>query len=252
LPRATAGCGCGRLHGFWAVAWPLQIDTFIGVGELALFVALADSWPARSRAAAWGVTVLGLAVSVAGNVGHVQVHSLASRATAAVPPLAAAAALAVGLGVLKRVVGTQGYRSPCGDAPEAHRQTVHGPADESTSRHSDRAPALNGQAHGRVLQPAGGQADRRLGVQHEPAGRSLHTTPPGPGRTSGSAAGRTRTRSRSRARSAPVTGQDAEREFVAELAVGALPSLRTIRARLHVGQERARGLLEHLESLTRT
>jgi hypothetical protein len=93
------------LHGVWAVAWPLQIDTFIGVGELALFVALADSWPARSRVAAWGVTVLGLAVSVAGNVGHVAGHDLASRATAAVPPLAAAAALAVGLGVLKRVVG---------------------------------------------------------------------------------------------------------------------------------------------------
>ncbi len=45
-----------------------------------------------------------LAVSVAGNVGHVAGHSLASRATAAVPPIAAAAALAVGLGGLKRVV----------------------------------------------------------------------------------------------------------------------------------------------------
>ena len=90
----------------WAVAWPLQIDTFIGVGELALFVALADGWTVRSRAGAWAVTVLGLAVSVAGNVGHIAGHDLASRATAAVPPLAAAAALAVGLGVLKRVVGS--------------------------------------------------------------------------------------------------------------------------------------------------
>ena len=103
------------LHGVWAVAWPLQIDTFIGVGELALFVALADSWPARSRVAAWGVTVLGLAVSVAGNVGHVEGHSLASRATAAVPPLAAAAALAVGLGVLKRVVEAHHRNAPAGD-----------------------------------------------------------------------------------------------------------------------------------------
>jgi Protein of unknown function (DUF2637) len=92
------------LSGAWAVAWPLQVDVFIAVGELALFVALADRWPLRSRAGAWAVTVLGLAVSVAGNVGHVQAHSLADRATAAVPPLAAAAALAVGLGVLKRVV----------------------------------------------------------------------------------------------------------------------------------------------------
>jgi Protein of unknown function (DUF2637) len=92
------------LHGGWALAWPLQVDTFIAVGELALFVALADQWAARSRAAAWSVTLAGLAVSVAGNVGHVQSHDLASQATAAVPPLAAAAALAVGLGVLKRVV----------------------------------------------------------------------------------------------------------------------------------------------------
>jgi hypothetical protein len=78
------------LHGIWALAWPLQVDTFIAVGELALFVALADSWCVRSRAAAWTVTVLGLAVSVAGNIGHVTAHDWASRATAAVPPLASA------------------------------------------------------------------------------------------------------------------------------------------------------------------
>ncbi len=92
------------LSGPWAAIWPLQVDVFIAVGELALFVALADRWAPRSRAAAWAVTLAGLAVSVAGNVGHIAGHSLASRATAAVPPLAAASALAVGLGVLKRVV----------------------------------------------------------------------------------------------------------------------------------------------------
>ena len=100
------------LHGIWAMAWPLQVDTFIAVGELALFVALADSWSVRSRAAAWTVTVLGLAVSVAGNICHVAAHDWASRATAAVPPLAAAAALAVGLGVLKRVVAARAKPEP--------------------------------------------------------------------------------------------------------------------------------------------
>lgn len=94
------------LAGPWSIAWPLQLDVFIAVGELALFVALADGWAARSRAAAWTVT-LGLAASVAANVGHVAGHDLASRATAAVPPLAASAALAVGLGVLKRVVASR-------------------------------------------------------------------------------------------------------------------------------------------------
>ncbi len=54
------------LYGGRALAWPLQVDTFIAVGELALFVALADRWAVRSRAAAWSVTLAGLAVSVAG------------------------------------------------------------------------------------------------------------------------------------------------------------------------------------------
>jgi hypothetical protein len=92
------------LAGAWAVIWPLQVDVFIAVGELALFVAILDHWQARSRSAAWTVTGIGLAVSVAGNVGHVAGHSAATRVTAAIPPIAAAAALAVGLGVLKRIM----------------------------------------------------------------------------------------------------------------------------------------------------
>jgi hypothetical protein len=100
------------LAGAWAYAWPLQVDVFIAVGELALFVALADRWDVRSRTGAWTVTGAGLAVSVAGNVGHVAGHDLASRVTAAIPPLAAAAALAVGLGVLKRVVASAAPDQP--------------------------------------------------------------------------------------------------------------------------------------------
>ena len=96
----------------WAVLWPLQVDTFICVGELALFVALADAWHRRSRMGAWAVTLAGLAVSVAGNVGHVAAHTLTARATAAVPPIAAASALAVGLGVLKRVVAAHRASAP--------------------------------------------------------------------------------------------------------------------------------------------
>src|ERR1035441_2279017 len=67
--------------GFWAAIWPLQIDTFIAVGELAL--------------------------SIAGNVGHVAAGDLATRVTAAVPPVAAAVALAAGLGMLKRLAERQ-------------------------------------------------------------------------------------------------------------------------------------------------
>jgi hypothetical protein len=90
--------------GGWALIWPAMVDTFVCVGELSLFVALADRWAPRSRLFAWSVTLTGLSVSVAANIGHVASHALTVRATAAVPPVAAAAALAVGLGVLKRVV----------------------------------------------------------------------------------------------------------------------------------------------------
>jgi hypothetical protein len=49
-----------------------------------------------------------------------------------------------------------------------------------------------------------------------------------------------------------VTPEDAEHEFMTDLAAGALPSLRQIRARLHVGQARAYQIREHLErALTR-
>jgi len=92
------------LSGFWAAAFPLQIDLFVAVGELVLFVAMIDRWRWRDRAGAWAVALLGLAASVAGNVGHVAAHDLQSRGTAAVPPVAAFAALWLGLGVLKRVI----------------------------------------------------------------------------------------------------------------------------------------------------
>ena len=172
------------VHGGWAAVWPLQVDVFIAVGELALFVGLADQWKRRDRIAAWTVTALGLAVSIAGNVGHVASHDWASRMTAAVPPLAAAAALAVGLGVLKRVV--------------ASRWTAPVPAART------RTPART----------------RKAPARRTPA--------------------------------VPVTGTVAASKFMDELAAGAVPSIRQIRSRLHLGQDRARQVQAHLRTLTRT
>jgi hypothetical protein len=68
---------------------------------------MADRWGWRDRLSAWAVAALGLAVSVAGNIGHVAAHDLQSRGTAAVPPVAAFGALWLGLGVLKRVLRTR-------------------------------------------------------------------------------------------------------------------------------------------------
>ncbi len=95
-----------RLTGWQALSWPAEIDVFPAVGELALYVAYLDGWPARQRIWPWVTALTGLAVSVAGNVGHIQPlpsHPvlLADRLTAAASPLAAFAGLAVGLLVLK-------------------------------------------------------------------------------------------------------------------------------------------------------
>src|ERR1022692_4000367 len=38
-----------RLSGWQAMSWPAEIDVFLAVGELALYVAYLDGWPARQR-----------------------------------------------------------------------------------------------------------------------------------------------------------------------------------------------------------
>jgi hypothetical protein len=95
-----------RLTGWQAMSWPAEIDVFLAVGELALYVAYLDAWPARQRIWPWATALTGLAVSVAGNVGHIQAGlgdpvSVTDRVTAATSPLAAFAGLSVGLLVVK-------------------------------------------------------------------------------------------------------------------------------------------------------
>lgn len=92
------------LSGFWAFVFPLQIDTFIAMGELALFIAIIDHWHWKNRVWAWVSVFGGLAVSMIGNVGHVHGHAESWQATAAVPPLAAMAGMFIGFQVLKRVM----------------------------------------------------------------------------------------------------------------------------------------------------
>lgn len=95
-----------RLTCWQAMSWPAEIDVFLAVGELALYVAYLDGWPARQRVWPWTTALTGLAVSVAGNVGHIQGGpgdpvGVTDRLTAAASPLAAFAGLSVGLLVVK-------------------------------------------------------------------------------------------------------------------------------------------------------
>jgi hypothetical protein len=96
------------MSGRQAKSWPAEIDVFLAVGELALYVAYLDDWPARQRVWPWTTALTGLAVSIAGNIGHIQGVGvpghpviLADRLTAAASPIAAFAGLSVGLLVLK-------------------------------------------------------------------------------------------------------------------------------------------------------
>ena len=120
-----------RLTGWQAMSWPAEIDVFLAVGELALYVAYLDGWPVRQRIWPWTTALVGLAVSVAGNVGHIeplpgQPVILADRLTAAASPVAAFAGLTVGLLVLKMTC----------HQPANPRQTARSTA-ESAARAAD-------------------------------------------------------------------------------------------------------------------
>lgn len=138
------------LAGFWAAAFPAQVDTFIVIGEMALFVAMVGRWEWRDRLAAWAVALLGLAVSIAGNVGHVAAHDLQTRGTAAVPPVAAFGALWLGLGVLKRVL-------------KYHRIAATGGTVTASGA------ALEGVAVGHLAEVLGGLADAVRALADRPA-----------------------------------------------------------------------------------
>ncbi len=105
-----------RLTGWQAMSWPAEIDVFLAVGELALYVAYLDGWPARQRIWPWLTALVGLSVSIAGNIGHIQAEPgqpviLADRLTAATSPIAAFAGLAIGLLVLKMTRRQTGNRA---------------------------------------------------------------------------------------------------------------------------------------------
>ena len=151
-----------RLTGWQAMSWPAEIDVFLAVGELALYVAYLDGWPARQRIWPWATALTGLAVSVAGNVGHIQAApgdpvSLADRLTAATSPLAAFAGLSVGLLVLKM---TRQQEPLTSSEPGTGPAVVLAP----------RAPAI-GAAAAQLPRPASGGAGPLSRGQAEPAGR---------------------------------------------------------------------------------
>jgi hypothetical protein len=141
-----------RLTGWQAMSWPAEIDVFLAVGELALYVAYLDGWSARQRMWPWATALTGLAVSIAGNVGHIQATpgdlvSPADRMTAATSPLAAFAGLSVGLLVVKMTRQQAARRRPAAPlmlatAPSPEVVLIHPPGSASGADGTGHDPRL--------------------------------------------------------------------------------------------------------------
>ena len=153
-----------RLSGWQAVSWPAEIDVFLLVGELALYVAYLDMWPLWQRVWPWVTAIVGLVVSVAGNVGHIEpmpglAVTLTDRLTAAASPIAAFAGLMIGLLVLKMSRDRPSAQEPvsrplnvaapqAGDALLEEAVRIIGEAQANGERVSQRALAARLREHG--------------------------------------------------------------------------------------------------------
>jgi hypothetical protein len=160
-----------RLSGWQAKSWPAEIDVFLAVGELALYVAYLDGWPARQRIWPWTTALTGLAVSIAGNVGHIQAvpgHPviLADRLTAATSPIAAFAGLSVGLLVLKM---TRQHTHAAAPEPRFASALVLAPPPAPGNMATEARPGGRPAAH---LHPSGEVIRYRTG--RGPGPRLLH------------------------------------------------------------------------------
>jgi len=99
------------LTGWKAQSFPLLVDTFVGVGELGMFLLAIDGHKLRKSLLSWldllmpgSVAAAGWGASLIFNVGHVEGAGFATQATAAVPPLASMIGLVVLLRTLHRYV----------------------------------------------------------------------------------------------------------------------------------------------------
>ncbi|HYK70400.1 MAG TPA: DUF2637 domain-containing protein [Streptosporangiaceae bacterium] len=124
----------GGLPLWAAVAWPILLDAFLVLGELRWYTANARHED-KTYIKVWAalLTLVGLLASVAGNIAHVGLGATwPEKLAAVVPPLAAAASLGTGLGLVKRRSrsgGDSGHeRSGAGATPQPRASAPARPA----------------------------------------------------------------------------------------------------------------------------
>lgn len=89
----------------FSYVWPMMVDAPLVAGEVMLYIAATGPTPAHVRVWGWLMAVIGLAGSVAGNIGHVGWSaSWPVKVSAPVPPLVAALMLASALILLKHAI----------------------------------------------------------------------------------------------------------------------------------------------------
>lgn len=147
------------MHGWRARIAPLGVDLLILTGELLLFVAIARAWEKRTKVYGWVLVVSGLALSVAGNVGHLHQAGWQTRVTSALWPAVLTGGLAAWLMALKRV--SESYRVPA---------RVTSPQPQNAARLPASTKAGKPAAAGKPAKPAARRVGRPLVEVPIPAG----------------------------------------------------------------------------------
>jgi hypothetical protein len=229
-------CGFGVIHplpGIWdglrldtAITLPVGVEAY---GAYALGAWVAPGAAGRARTFAKRSAIGALALGMAGQVVY---HLLAAEhATRAPWPVVV---LVSCMPVITLGFGTA--------LTHLLRDSGDHPGDRDATAAGDHRVPTTGTGHG----------DRGvtgpwppLVTAHPPNGTTAPRgiTPVGNGHAPALAGERP-----ARRRGGP-SGEDAEREFAAELAAGELPSIRSVRSRMHVNHDNARGLHAHLAAV---
>jgi hypothetical protein len=204
------------LTGWKADSFPLLVDTFVGVGELGMFLLAIDGHKLRKSLLSWADLLMPAAVAAAGwgaslvfNVGHVKVHDFATESTAAVPPLASMIGLLILLRTLHRYVTQVDVTAP---VPVPATVTVEPILTGAESAPDPLAELFAGDA---VPEAAEQESDTVPAVLPDPDPHQVH----------------------------------AASVFADEVRHGKVPGIRAIKNTLKIGQDKAQEVRDYLTTL---